>query len=260
MENDIKLVFFDIDGTLLPFGKRKMPASTVDSIKKLRAKGIKVIVATGKSIKQMLDTSVGNVHFDGYITLNGQLCYDENMHMFFGTPIKDEEMDVLAQIFRSNSIPFALISEFARYINYVDDEVVRHNKETNSRVPEVYKYHGEKIYQVTAYTSARNVDLLKNTLDYCDVTYWAEGAIDIFAKGGGKMNAIKSWIKRLGYTKNQTMAFGDGTNDAEMLKFCQIGVAMGNGMDIAKSSADFVTDDINNDGVYKGLKHFGIID
>lgn len=257
--NDIKIVFFDIDGTLLPFGKKKVPQSTVDSIKKLRSQGIKVIVATGKSIKQMLDTSVGNIHFDGYITLNGQICYDESMHMFFGTPIKDEEMEVLAQVFKGNRIPFSLISEFSRYINYVDGEVVKYNKETNSRVPEVNKYHGEKIYQVTAYTSARNVDILKNILDFCDVTYWAQGAIDIFAKGGGKMNAIRSWIRRLGYTKDQTMAFGDGANDAEMLKFCKIGVAMGNGVEITKASADFITDDVNNDGVYKGLKHFGII-
>lgn len=258
--NDVKIVFFDIDGTILPFGEKKVPRSTIESINKLRAKGIKVIVATGKSIKQMLDTSVGSIHFDGYITLNGQICYDEYMHMFFGTPIKDEEMEVLAQAFRGRKIPFALISEFSRYINYVDEDVIRHNKETNSRVPEINRYHGEKIYQITAYTSAKNVDILKNILDYCDVTYWAEGAIDIYSKGGGKMNAIKSWIKRLGFKREETMAFGDGANDAEMLKFCNIGVAMGNGMDIAKASADYVTTRSNEDGIYKALKHFGIID
>lgn len=259
MQN-IRIVFFDIDGTLLPFGEKKVPQSTIDSINKLRAKGIKVIVATGKSIKQMLDTVVGSIRFDGYITLNGQICYDENMHMFFGTPIKDEEMEILAEIFRGKRIPFSLISEFSRYINYVDGEVVKYNKETNSKVPEINKYHGEKIYQVTAYTSARNVDILKNILDFCDVTYWAEGAIDIYAKGGGKMNAIKSWIDKLGFTKEETMAFGDGANDAEMLKYCQIGVAMRNGVEITKASADFITDDVTNDGVYKALRRYEIIE
>lgn len=258
--NDVKIVFFDIDGTLLPFGKSQIPESTIQSIKKLREKGIRVIVATGKSLKQMLDTAVSKIEFDGYITLNGQLCYDEDMHMFFGTPIDENEMQVLAQAFRGKKIPFSLISEFTRYINYVDDEVVRHNVETNSKVPEINKYHGEKIYQITAYTSQRNVDILKNILDYCDVTYWAEGAIDIYAKGGGKMNAIKTWVDRFGFDQKQTMAFGDGANDAQMLKYCNIGVAMGNGVEITKTLADYVTDDVNKDGVYKALKHFEIID
>ena len=74
------------------------------------------------------------------------------------------------------------------------------------------------------------------------------------------MNAIKSWIKRLGFKKEETMAFGDGANDAEMLKFCNIGVAMGNGMDIAKASADYITTRSNEDGIYNALKHFDIID
>lgn len=259
MGNNIKVIFFDIDGTLLPMGNNVVPKSTIDSLAQLRKNGIKIIVATGKSITQMLDTSVGNIKFDGYITLNGQICYDESMHMFFGTPIKDEEMEILSQVFMSKRIPFSLISEFSRYINYVDGEVIKYNKATNSKVPEINKYHGEKIYQVTAYTSAKNVDILKNILDFCDVTYWAVGAIDIFAKGGGKMNAIKSWIRKLGYTKNETMAFGDGANDAEMLKFCSIGVAMGNAVNLAKTNADYITSDVNDDGIYKALKHFDLI-
>lgn len=258
--NDIKIIFFDIDGTLLPFNGKEVPSSTIESLNKLREKGIKIIVATGKSLKQMLDTSVGRIPFDGYITLNGQLCYDENMHLFFGTPIRQEEMEVLSQTFNGKKIPFALISEFSRYINYVDDEVIRHNKETNSKVPSIDKYHGEKIYQITAYTSSRNVDILKNILDYCDVTYWAEGAIDIYSKGGGKMNAIKSWVSKLGFEQKNTMAFGDGANDASMLKYCNIGVAMGNAVEITKTNADYITDDVRNDGIKKALVHFDLID
>ena len=257
--SEFKAAFFDIDGTLLPFNQKEVPASTIESLSKLREKGIKVIVATGKSLKQMLDTSVGKISFDGYITLNGQLCYDENMNKFFGTPIREEEMEVLSQAFNGKKIPFSLISEFSRYINYVDGEVIRHNKETNSKIPSVNTYQGEKIYQITAYTSSRNVDILKNILDYCDVTYWSEGAIDIYAKGGGKMNAINSWIGKLGISNEETIAFGDGANDAEMLKYCGLGIAMGNAVEITKTYANYITDDVTKDGIQKVLKHFEII-
>lgn len=256
---DIKIAFFDIDGTILPFGQSNVPTSTIESLIKLKEKGIKIIVATGKSLNQLLDTAICNLPFDGYITLNGQLCYDDKFHKFFGTAIRDEEMVVLSQAFKGKRIPFSLVTEFNRYINYVDDEVIRHNIETNSKVPEIDKYRGEKVYQITAYTSSHNVDILKNILDYCDVTYWAEGAIDIYAKGGGKMNAIKSWLSRMNLTKENAIAFGDGANDAEMIKYCGIGVAMGNAMEITKASSDFVTSDSKDDGIELALKHFDLI-
>ena len=56
------------------------------------------------------------------------------------------------------------------------------------------------------------------------------------------------------------MAFGDGENDIDMLKFAGIGVAMGNSSDIVKAAADYVTDTIDNDGIEKALRHFGLID
>ena len=55
------------------------------------------------------------------------------------------------------------------------------------------------------------------------------------------------------------MAFGDGENDADMLKFAGIGVAMGNAAEKAKAAADYVTDHIDSDGVEKALLHFGLI-
>ena len=56
------------------------------------------------------------------------------------------------------------------------------------------------------------------------------------------------------------MAFGDGENDIDMLHYAGIGVAMGNASDLVKSNADYVTADIDDDGIEKALKHFGIID
>ena len=56
------------------------------------------------------------------------------------------------------------------------------------------------------------------------------------------------------------MAFGDGENDIEMLRFVGVGVAMGNGGDAVKAAADYVTDAVDEDGIAKALRHFGLID
>ena len=55
------------------------------------------------------------------------------------------------------------------------------------------------------------------------------------------------------------MAFGDGENDLEMLKAVKVGVAMGNGEEHVKQIADYVTTDINKDGIYNASMHYKLI-
>ena len=55
------------------------------------------------------------------------------------------------------------------------------------------------------------------------------------------------------------MAFGDDLNDISMFHIVKYGVCMGNGKDEAKKEAFYVTDNIENDGLYKALKYFDVI-
>ena len=79
-------------------------------------------------------------------------------------------------------------------------------------------------------------------------------------KDGGKDKGIIEYCKLRNIDLKDTMAFGDGDNDIEMLKTVGIGVAMGNGIDTVKAAADYITDSIKEDGVYNALVHFGVID
>ena len=73
------------------------------------------------------------------------------------------------------------------------------------------------------------------------------------------MAGIDKYIAGLGLTREEIMAIGDGENDMDMLKCAGIGVAMGNAKDHVKAVADYVTVDVDDDGVMKALKHFGVI-
>lgn len=57
----------------------------------------------------------------------------------------------------------------------------------------------------------------------------------------------------------ECMAFGDGGNDIAMLQHAGIGVAMGNADDDVKQYADYVTDSVDEDGIFKALKFHNII-
>ena len=77
--------------------------------------------------------------------------------------------------------------------------------------------------------------------------------------GTDKGDALKAVAGKLGVDINDTYAFGDGLNDVCMMKAAGHGIAMGNGQDLTKQAAEYITSDINEDGVYLGLKHYGLI-
>ena len=99
------------------------------------------------------------------------------------------------------------------------------------------------------------VDELPN----CKLSWWNEYAVDIISKNGGKLAGIKKYLELQNQTLDDAMAFGDGENDLEMLKAVKVGVAMGNGEEHVKQIADYVTTDINKDGIYNAIIHYKLI-
>ena len=69
----IKAVFFDIDGTLVSFHTHRVSEATRQAIRQLRTQGIKVFIATGRHLQVI--NNLGDLEFDGYVTLNGSCCY-----------------------------------------------------------------------------------------------------------------------------------------------------------------------------------------
>ena len=157
----IKAVFFDVDGTLLSQKQGKVPISTRRALRRIRKKGIKIFIATGRHMIELSKLPVMEIPFDGYLTLNGNLILDENKKAYAGTPISADEVEVLSGIFRAKKIPFVMISSDKRYINYVDDVVVETQASTHGTIPDigtVNDYDGEKIYQCIAFVQGAGRD------------------------------------------------------------------------------------------------------
>ena len=68
-----KALFFDIDGTLVSFHTHRVSEATRQAIRQLRTQGIKVFIATGRHLQVI--NNLGDLEFDGYVTLNGSCCY-----------------------------------------------------------------------------------------------------------------------------------------------------------------------------------------
>ena len=203
---------------------------------------------------------VNRLPFDGYLTLNGGLLMNSEKKVYAGVSIDPNEMEVLAKIFKKKKIPFILIGEKKRCINYVNDTVAETQKETAGTIPEVGKYRGEKICRIPAFAAEHQKEVLNEILEDYPITGRNETGIDIIHGEGGEAAGIQKYLENGGLTREETMSFGDGENDISMLEFAGIGVAMGNASDEVKAHADYVTDSVDNDRIEKALRHFGLID
>lgn len=254
----IKAVFFDIDGTIFD-GPNGVPDSTIKSLDLLKQKSIKRVIATGRDLNEVLPTGLTDYNFDAYITLNGELCFDEKLKVFYGHPISKNDKEVLIDEFNKHKYPMGLCLEKGTILNYVDDNVRKIHDDLNCSIPHTGKYNGEDFYQAIAYLDSKGQEELASKLNDCYLTSWNSAAVDVVDKNGGKEKGIESYINLLGIKKEETMAFGDGHNDITMIKYAGIGVAMGNSIDSLKEVSDYITDDIKKDGVYKALKNFKVI-
>ena len=256
----VKAIFFDVDGTLVSHTANCVPQSARNALAMLSEKGIRRIVATGRSLMELAILPVKDIAFDGYVLMNGQLCLDGQKNVIAENPMSGADKERLLHMFNEKLLPIVLVEKERLYINFVNRHVELAQKAVNTPIPEIGTYTGNKIYLAAAFLEKSEDEAFLLQLPGCKVTRWNHYAVDIVADSGGKVAGIEEYLKFSHIKKEETMAFGDGENDVDMLKFVQTGVAMGNAEDITKENADFVTDSVDDDGIMNALCALHVLD
>ncbi|MGN1343111.1 MAG: Cof-type HAD-IIB family hydrolase [Traorella sp.] len=255
----IRVIFFDIDGTLLSHQTRQVPQSARKAIQALQEKGIHCVCATGRSILEIEELAVKDISFDAYITLNGQLILDKNKEYLDGCPLKEEEKQMIIQLFQEKETPVMLIEKDQIYMNFVNEYVRKAQADISTRVYPVKEYSGNDFYMVSVFVDQDHDQLFRERFSHCNVTRWHDLGLDVLSKEGGKVSGIKKYLALFGFSQEETMAFGDGENDMDMLIYASVGIAMGNASEMVKECADDVTSSIDDDGIYHALKKYELI-
>lgn len=171
--------FFDVDGTLLSHSQHLVPASTRRALDQLRGKGIKRVIATGRHMLELSMLPVKDIDFDGYITLNGQLCLDAQRNVIFSNPIIGMNKENMIRLFEEKSLPVMLVEKDAMYCNYINQSVVTAQQAISTPIPDVGVYTGNDIYQATVFLEKGKEDILSSQLSDCKITRWNDYAVDI---------------------------------------------------------------------------------
>ena len=260
----IKAMFFDVDGTLVSFRQKFLSDQLLADLSALRERGVKLFICSGRAMQDLEGTGMlRGAQFDGYVTLNGQFCCDRDGVPFRDRPIDLEDARGACRVLMDNpAIPALMEGNGESYITQVNDRVREiyeflHTDLYPVRGPE-WLLEG-KVYQFVPFVPAGEEGMFLEAMPGCRHTRWHPKGIDIVPRDGGKGAGVRATMERYGLVRDEVMAFGDGENDMSMMAEAGISVAMGNGEEQVKAMADYVTGAVEEDGVSRALRHFGLL-
>ena len=241
----MKAFFFDIDGTLAD--RFEVPSSAQIALNCLRENGYLVFICTGRPVYYVMENfgkyCDGCICFNGrYAELNGRILYDK--------PLTDEEVTELTDILDEHKAGYWFFNNEGHFEGgWLND----HYQEM--------QLNSEKVYNFDIFfSSPEHFEVLKEILkDKCIFNpHGLAPHADATIIGSDKGLALRAVLEKLNINVKDSYAFGDGANDVSMLKSAGHGIAMGNALDITKEAAEYVTDNMKDDGIYKALVHYGL--
>lgn len=256
-------LFFDIDGTLVSFRTHRIPQSTVDALTRAKERGVRVFISTGRPTNFI--NNLGQIEHlvDGFITTNGAYCYIGSTTIALHAIAPSNVKSIISACDQWDC-PAIIVgrSHVAVYRHQpIVDQVFGHELGLGHfRFDSLEEALGDACLQITPFITHEQEARLMPSLANCNSGRWCAAFTDITDADADKGKGIEAIAKHEGFDIGETMAFGDGGNDNAMLRRAGTGVAMGNANPETKATADYVTASVDDDGVSKALRHFGIID
>lgn len=278
-----KLIFLDIDGTLLPPGEMAAPESAVDAIHRAQANGHKVFLCTGRNLR--MTEPLFHYGFDGfvcsaggYVGCDGKILVDlpmdpeqvQGLRDALGRcgaectlEVRDDTYGGIKMIERFAKLfpkkPWATNSEAERW---------RKMMEFGMTIRPIEEYHGEPVYKIVFIAPNEEClsevkRLYEDQFVFCESRLGDEkGGIvngELINRKFNKGTGIKAICEFLGCSLEDTIGFGDSDNDLQMTDVVGVSVCMANGSENLKKLCDRICPAVTEDGIAKEFAALGLI-
>lgn len=259
-----KAVFFDIDGTLWD-EKMQIPESTKNAIRQLRENGHYAFICSGRSRSNIRSKHLLNLGFDGVIASCGTHI-DFHKEKVFEVLLSEKQLVHALDTLKKYNMPAVLEGPDYIYVNpedfledpyviYLRNELGDELKEISGNVSEIF------INKMSAAIGNADVNAFIKDMgaEFDVIVHTRENLVEINPAGHSKATGIQKVCEIFDIPMENTYAFGDSANDVEMLQFVAHGIAMGNATEDAKEAAEYITTEIQADGIQNGLAYYGLI-
>lgn len=279
MENSYKVIIMDVDGTLTNSEKIITP-KTKEALLKAEEKGIKLILASGRPTSGLVDLGkeLKMDHYHGlFVCYNGSKVIDcQTMTTLFNQPLSVAEgKAVLEHMKKFDRVRPMIDKGKYMYVTNVYDNYINFNGkpfnvfEYESRggkyklcevddLAEFVDFELNKILTTSdpEYLQANYQEMMAPFKDTLSCMFTGPFYFEFTAQGIDKAKALNAVLKPMGYKQEEMIAFGDGQNDASMIKYAGLGIAMANAVDELKEISQYITASNDEDGISKALYKF----
>ena len=266
--SNIKIIFVDIDGTLVTSDKI-VTENTKKAIARAVEKGIYIVLISGRDSFHTILKSKEAYASNIIIACNGAEIYDyHNDKLIFIDKIPSEKVKTILDFCDNNGIELLAKSINGRFVNKFvsekeEEKVLGKNLET------VEGYNNINFTQLVMISN--NQEVIKKSVDLISelglvITNYSSSfleqkpvnryRLDINNSNINKQTAVTKLLEYLNINKEDSMCFGDFVNDIGMFEAVGFKVAMGNACDELKEKADFVTKTNNEDGIAYVLDNY----
>lgn len=271
-DNQVKMIFSDIDGTILGLDKKCpkpiIPQSVKQSVAKLQDEKIPFVLVTGRAYEEAkaLADEMG-VKNNYIVGLQGAEIVDPNGKIVYSDPINKNDVE---KIFNGlNSFKKSKKMDFHTYL-FVSGKVY---STENVKLP----YNWAQIHVIKSLkdfdkdyscckfliceTNPQNLklikDYLKKNFPNYDINICTDCYCELANPTATKGNVVKKLSQIYGIDLKNVAVFGDSENDLSMFKVVRssggVGIATGNAMSVLKQNSNYVTLDVWQCGFSKGV-------
>lgn len=254
-DQKIRAVFMDVDGTLINRKTHEVHPADLETIESLYYSGVALFIATGRDLDSSDEQQALNSvdpYMTGYISSNGQHCYLADGTEVSSHGLDPEEFQKVLQLSLEHN--FAILYGIGRdrFMSCPTEKAEDFARRSAIPLPAVRPLQPEDlpIQKASIYISKEESEMyLKPILKHTRAAQTSKFMVDLIPENVGKSSGIREMCEFFGFKREETIAFGDGENDIDMLRYAGIGVAMQSAPENVKLSADYVTADPDQAGI-----------
>ena len=270
----IKLIAFDLDGTFLD-PKKNIHPDNIRALKAAAEKGAVIVPATGRIVGGVPQQIRELPFVRYYVTVNGAFVYDAQEDKAVArAEIPLEDALRLLRYEDSLGISYDCYQDGWGYMSadmydragefVADPGILKLVLTLRTKVPELKEYlhqKGESVQKLQLYFTdmqerARQFEALPELFPGMAFTTSVPFNIEVNSSAATKGQGLAALCRLLGIKPEEVLAFGDDRNDADMIRFAGVGVAMENAIEELRAAADWVTASNSEAGVARGIERF----
>lgn len=261
--NQPEIFFFDVDGTLLDNKTHKISESTLSCLAQLQQKGKKIVISSGRDVNTIMQMpQLAAIAWDGYVCRNGSVVANSQRQELYHFSFDSQTIEAMEQCSIATQIPLLFFGEEEWMTLPPDQNVISSCEFFHVRyndVPIRLTKGQVKATMALAFDHSTSDYACFQQIPQLDILATPFCYADLVGHGIHKGVGIQKICDYFHVSLQDTMAFGDGINDLEMIQLAGIGVAMGQGRDEIKAIADYVTSSVDQDGIQQALKKYNIL-